>query len=562
MRQRHGVGGRADARLSRWTPRQLAAGVGFICFVLLALAAPHSAGARLNNLIPATADGDPTDTFRADDALFTYTTSDFKGGTACIVNENIGDVSDGSASCDTPAWGSPNVIFGIGTLFQALEGPFLYVGTWRLLGDGGSNPGDDTLSQPFYVVPCADTCDPTIAQATIDHWKAGAAPMEHGMGEICSKAASQAVRVALRPGLLPDAYAIWVLRNVACRAKAMYADIVADPVDPSYTSVQPPSFQSIPPLDFPGAHDLAQSVEAQKAYGRAELKAFERYEGALQDSATPYVHLQTAAIAEYGAKLVQEMRNSAGLLQQEGDALAADPDTSGPIVANQQELDDLTALQARVRDSGFTDDETSRLLADGFSSGDITQLRTDFGDTDLSGLQIGEDMKTVLDDAAAATEPQAQEFDAFAREASSVAAVTQGAGGGQATVDSIGGSCSGDVLRADAVAFGDIGSPFSITLYSKTGDGPYTSTALSHDFALTSVGATLYSHDFDISSLPADSYKVVSSTGVESNEVPKSWCGPGSTIPEAPAALLLPLSLLGLLGIATGALYLRRRSSS
>jgi hypothetical protein len=557
MRQRHGVGGRADARLSGWTPRQLAAGVGFICFVLLALAAPHSAGARVNNLIPANADGDPTDVFAANDALFTYATSDLNGGTVCVVNEDIGDVSDGSASCNQPAWGSPNVIFGIGTVFQPLEAPFLKVGTWRLLGDSGST-GADTLSEPFTVVACAATCDPTIAQETVNRWKAAAAPMHEGLGELCSILPAPAVVLALS-GSVNEALAFWVLGKVACRASQMYGDIVQDPVDPSYTTVQPPSFVSIPALDFPGAHDLAQSLEAQKAYGRAELKAFERYEGALQDSATPYVHLQTAAIADYGETLVQDMRKSADLLQQEGDAFAADPVTSGPIVANQQELDDLNALAARVRDSGFTGDETAQLLADGFSNTDIDQLRTDFGGADLSGLQIGEDVKTMLDDAASAIEPQAQEFDAFEREASSVAAVTQGAGGGQATVDSIAASCSGDVLTAGASAFGDIGSPFSITLHSKTGDGAYSSTGLSKDFALTSVGATLYSHDFDISSLPADSYKVVSSTGVESNEVPKSACGPGSTIPEAPAALLLPLSLLGLLAVAAGALYARRR---
>jgi hypothetical protein len=128
------------------------------------------------------------------------------------------------------------------------------------------------------------------------------------------------------------------------------------------------------------------------------------------------------------------------------------------------------------------------------------------------------------------------------------------------TVESIAASCAGDVLHADATASGAIGSQFDLTLYQKTGSADYSSTGQSAIFSLTSTGATHYTHDFDVSTLTADSYKVVSSTGTESNIVLGSTCGPGGEIPEAPAALLLPLSLLGLLGIAAGALYVRRRS--
>jgi uncharacterized repeat protein (TIGR01451 family) len=126
-------------------------------------------------------------------------------------------------------------------------------------------------------------------------------------------------------------------------------------------------------------------------------------------------------------------------------------------------------------------------------------------------------------------------------------------------VDSIAASCSGDVLQADATASGAIGSQFDLTLYQKTGSADYSSTGQSATISLTSTGATHYTHDFDVAALTADSYKVVSSTGTESNVVLGSTCGPGGEIPEAPAALLLPLSLLGLLGIAAGALYITRR---
>jgi len=161
---------------------------------LIALLAWSSPGlARVNNVIPATADGDPTETFRADEALFVYATPDINGGFICVVDAALEDVSSGKFTCEGNRiqWGSPNFVFGGALIFQPLEPPFLHIGTWRLLGDGGDQPGDDTLSQPFTVVPCADTCDPTFAQASVNEWKSAAAGMKLITGTICSYYAVQ-----------------------------------------------------------------------------------------------------------------------------------------------------------------------------------------------------------------------------------------------------------------------------------------------------------------------------------------------------------------------------------
>jgi hypothetical protein len=131
-----------------------------------------------------------------------------------------------------------------------------------------------------------------------------------------------------------------------------------------------------------------------------------------------------------------------------------------------------------------------------------------------------------------------------------------------ATVESIDASCAGDVVTAQAIAAGAVGSGFSLALYRETENAGFVPTGVTATFDVASPGSNTYSHDFDVSALSASSYKIVSSDGVESNVVPATSCGPGSEIPESPAALLLPLSLLGLLGIATGVLYVRRRSSS
>lgn len=130
----------------------------------------------------------------------------------------------------------------------------------------------------------------------------------------------------------------------------------------------------------------------------------------------------------------------------------------------------------------------------------------------------------------------------------------------EAAVDRIAASCSGDVVRADAYAQGAIGSGFALTLYRSSGGSPYTSTGQSASFEVANPGLNGYSRDFDVSALGADSYKVVSSSGVESNVVPGSSCGPGHEIPDAPLAVLLPLSLLGTLGLA-GVVLLRRSPS-
>jgi streptogramin lyase len=126
-----------------------------------------------------------------------------------------------------------------------------------------------------------------------------------------------------------------------------------------------------------------------------------------------------------------------------------------------------------------------------------------------------------------------------------------------AAVDSITASCSGNTLTANATAHGDSGSTFTLTLYRSNDGTSFTATDQSAMIDVTGTDAASYQHAFTVSG-PAHSYKVVAGN-VESNVVPASACAPGSEIPEAPAALLLPLSLLGMLALGAGAMYVRRR---
>src|SRR5688572_33280639 len=81
------------------------------------------AQAALHNPIPMNQDEEPTYDFVDDDALFIYVTSDIAGGRACIVEASV--ATPGAGSCDTPAWGSPNAIVGIGSIITPLEAPSL-----------------------------------------------------------------------------------------------------------------------------------------------------------------------------------------------------------------------------------------------------------------------------------------------------------------------------------------------------------------------------------------------------------------------------------------------------
>jgi hypothetical protein len=126
------------------------------------------------------------------------------------------------------------------------------------------------------------------------------------------------------------------------------------------------------------------------------------------------------------------------------------------------------------------------------------------------------------------------------------------------TVEAITASCTGDTLAATATARGEVGSPFTLTLHASSDGTTFAATDRKATIALAAPGPSSYERTFSLASLTAIAYKVVSSTGVESNVVSASECGPGVVIPEAPIALLLPLSLLLLLG-AAGSIHLRRR---
>src|SRR5690606_381272 len=114
--------------------------------------------------------------------------SDFTGGYVCVVDASVTD--PGSASCVTPAWGSPNRFVGIGTMIgQPIEGPLLPVGEWRLLAaDTTDKQVGRSLSPVFRVLPCLGEGDTKPAEDALAEWKSRAGVTGASFQGLCTAA--------------------------------------------------------------------------------------------------------------------------------------------------------------------------------------------------------------------------------------------------------------------------------------------------------------------------------------------------------------------------------------
>jgi hypothetical protein len=425
-----------------------------------------SASARIFQVIPADETETPTFDFEDDQALFAIGTSDFLGGQVCIVSAATTDPGDGSLSCGQ-AWGSPNQVITVGTFIIPIESPTLRVGTWRLLGDGGFLPGQDALSEPFTIHPCAQ-CDPRIGSGAIAAYKDTARAIGPPMDNMCkwfnymnlvggtaqglrSGAALAGNVVASTPrfgalvgvpiggafgfalatinnsileipGSRLQAYLL-VLRVVSCRAKDMYADIAADPPDPNYRAVASPQFGHLPSVQNTLVDGLAKSIDTQRALGAAQLTAFERYLGAVADGNEAAVKLQSQAIADHGYELRDELRLSASAMRRWSDELALDPAiNTATIDANDPDIAAIASAESRLRSSGFTAGEIAELQAGGLTAEEIADLRSELERTDVTTAPTGVTITALLNAAAEELDGQSLQVERFAREAEAVAA--------------------------------------------------------------------------------------------------------------------------------------------
>ena len=121
-------------------------------------------------------------------------------------------------------------------------------------------------------------------------------------------------------------------------------------------------------------------------------------------------------------------------------------------------------------------------------------------------------------------------------------------------------NCVGDLLTGSVFVIGSPGDTITLTLQKKTSSSsPWTATSQSTSVVLDS--RQRYPFEFNLAGQNAQFYRVIGLTArngiVRSPVVRADSCEPGEQIPEAAAAILLPTSMLGTLGV--GALVVRRR---
>jgi PKD repeat protein len=450
---------RARRRVRRPRRRAVAVLATLLTLVGLVVSSSTPALANLSNVFTADAGGDLTDQFTNTDALFVYVITDIAGGRVCIVDE-----AD-TQTCDKPAWGTKNTIFGIGTQYSLIEGPKLKVGTWRVRAEAQDEDTkawvESALSDPFTVSACVgEGCASTIGAEAAAAFKAGvanpkefndAACLSHAVQEIAGAKDTKGRKKAVKDGakeyndiqpsfqatiigvglgivmnFIPETNsstkkAMELYKEISCRASEMYRDIKNDPPDPNFNTIAQPEFAAMPANTFPPAMlPVAVHTDAQEAYGRAALHAYERYQGALAAGDPSAVRRQARAAADNSFALVDEIHTTAASLRTYAGALDADPAFADVLLTDAGKAD-MVAVYQRVRASGFTAQELAELRAQGTTDAQIAAIKTHF-DVPIESMPTNQTLGQIMRTGADTLESGAEGIDTFAREADAVAA--------------------------------------------------------------------------------------------------------------------------------------------
>ena len=468
----------AGSALREAGPRARALVVVALALIASALWAPR-AEAGVYNVIPSNQFEEPTDSFRADDALFFFATSDIKGGTVCVVAATAGS----AASCENPGWSSPNTVAGIGTIISLAEQPYLRIGTWKLIAETiplspGEKPERTAESIPFTVAPCGESCNPSIASDIANEFKSTNLTQWEVYYDACTamvlvsafKSMQSTFNDAFSGKLLLDELkkqlkekhdietsykwdfgsgsiavstggigvtflpltdvartgekkAIEILQKLTCTLGAAYADLANDPPDPIYAAVEEPTFRDVATLGDAQTDEVASSLDRELGFSMAMLTALERYQSAEAAGDSGAVHRQTAALARNGFEMVDATRATVTSLREYAARLDTLSEFDEPIVADATELASVQALYDRIKADGFTEAELDNLRSIGATEDEIAAIRGQF-DVDFTGLTPGVTYQGYLNDIADRLLEQLAGIDQFARAAEAAASAT------------------------------------------------------------------------------------------------------------------------------------------
>jgi PKD repeat protein len=461
---------------TNWRRRVVAYATGAVVLAgagTVAVTQPAYAG--LYNPIPAT-EGGPEWSFNSGDALFAFTTSDLKGGDICVVADAPLSGVDAENNCRAKkVWGTTNYVVGIGTTQTLIEAHGLRPGTWRLMTSDHQRPdgtggGNARISESFTVVPCRpeEGCDPRLGEAAarpikasaavsrdaahkiviaadaISYVKAidsGAALALGGWGLAVSLIANTASNyagaflsavgfytgngiTALTFGNPGEDAALSIMKSIGQNLERMYSDIVADPPDPNFATVEEPTFSTLPAVQDADLSALMVSTDRQRAFGRAVRVAYERYQGALIANDAAGQVRQARAIVTYADALDRELETSAALMEAYSAQIAGRPGLDRPMFLDQAEKSAAAGLRTRIRDDGFRPEEIDQLRALGFDQPDeLAAARASLSGS-VDEVAVGEKVSTMFTDAARTLREQEEAVDRFAN-AASLAAVQE-----------------------------------------------------------------------------------------------------------------------------------------
>jgi hypothetical protein len=125
----------------------------------------------------------------------------------------------------------------------------------------------------------------------------------------------------------------------------------------------------------------------------------------------------------------------------------------------------------------------------------------------------------------------------------------------------VAGACAGDTVSGRVKVRAPVGTKFTLRLQRRPNAAArWRSTTKLWTFKSTAAVRS-YKFRFDVSRLSAFAYRLaIDRAGnhrIVSRAIPAASCAPGLQVPEAPAAILLPLSLLGVASL----LLLRKRAA-
>jgi uncharacterized repeat protein (TIGR01451 family) len=421
--------------------------------------------ALVSNVIAADASGDPIEEIYGGDELWAYITS-ATGGFVCISPAvPSGQAYDG---CGGEATYSMIPVPPLWAGYLPVAAGNLIPGDWMLVGTE-FDLAPSARSQEFHVSACTD-CVPDGPLRKSDAFKAVANTAVTAISSICdglealslAKKAKEIYEVSMVaygiggmttgtmlaiarhagteiaiemikpiPGKMGAA--MWAFCNtfsgpgapfLTSGVDSVFHGWINDPPNSDYTTLVEPEF--IPDdLYSPIALAFGRPADRLRVLTAVALSTFERYQGADEAGNQEWAAQQ----AEHLSYLMLAVTHASNDVADQLDGLAAELVAADPDPANrsvtQAEYDLAVAARARVAAGGFTPAEHQQLLDLDLTEGYIDWLESELG-RPIDESPVGKPLDESLNAAAASLRDFAEEWEMFARQAATVAALTGG----------------------------------------------------------------------------------------------------------------------------------------